>query len=536
MATEIKLRDYQSEAENGCREAFIRGEQPVLLVMPTGSGKTFTFSHITMKAAGNGNPVIIIVHRKELLLQASASLRALGIEHGMISPHFTPDPRQLVQVASVDTLLTRIGGKSWRYPKFRLAIFDEAHHCVADNKWGRAYEALGRPAMLGVTATPIRTDGKGLGIKGGGLFETMVLGPSVPWLVEQGMLLNPIVYTSLEMPDLSGLRKKKDGEYSDKQLADRVDRPRITGSAVEQYKKICPGVRTVVFCTNIQHAKHVVDEFNAAGFKFALLVGEPAMKDGERTKVNNQLRRGELHGAVTVDLVSEGYDLPDLECCIMLRPTMSEALFLQQVGRIMRPAEGKERCWLLDHVGNVGAVIDGHFTPKHGLPDQEREWSLAGRVKRKGAKKAAEETVELMQCPKCWLVHEPAPKCPRCEHVYEVKARQIEQVDGELVELTPERQAQLKLKRRREVKDAKSLAELQRIEAERGYKPGWAQHTFEAKQKKRARFQARPPEPTREEMLTMSLEQLQRVEHEQGWPPGTASQFYYDNHHSEEVF
>ena len=343
----IALRDYQEGAVLEIRVEYRNGKTAVLFVLATGGGKTYTFSYIANSAASKGNSVCIIVHRKELLLQASASLTNLGVDHGLISPHFTPKPRALVQVASVDTLLQRL--KKHTY-KFDLIIFDEAHHVVDGNKWGRVYEQLGKPRMLGVTATPVRTDGKGLGEHAGGVFQSMVQGPSVKELIGRGMLLNPIVYTSLDAPETDDLKTNRDGTDNLKLLAERIDKPKITGDAVEHYHKICPGARAIVFCCNIDHARHVVEAFNAKGYRFELLVGAPAMSDTERTAVNKKLRRGELHGAVTVDLVSEGYDLPDLECCIMLRSTASEALFLQQVGRVMRPSPGKTVCWLLDHV------------------------------------------------------------------------------------------------------------------------------------------------------------------------------------------
>lgn len=528
MMSEIKLRDYQQDGVAGIRAAFRNKQDPVLFVLPTGGGKTYTFSYIAANAASKAPPsahieyIVIVVHRKELLLQASASLRNLGIDHGLISPHFTPSPQKRIQVASIDTLLIRLKKRSM---KVRLLIFDEAHHVVGDNKWGRVYVELGQPPTLGVTATPVRGDGKGLGDHAGGIFREMVLGPSIAELIERGMLINPVVYTSLEAPDLTGLKKNVDGDFNLKDLASRVDKPKITGSAVEQYKKVCPGARTIVFCASIEHCRHVVAEFNAAGYRFAILVGEPAMSDAERTAVNKALRNGQLDGACTVDLVSEGYDLPDLECCIMLRPTASESLFIQQVGRVMRPSDGKDRCYLLDHVGNVGIIVNGEFKRKHGLPDEIREWTLDGRVKKKGKKKVEEPTIPIAQCPKCFLAHIPAPTCPACGHVYQTQARKIDQVDGELVKLTPEMAAAASKEKRREVGQAKSLEELQRIAAERGYKPGWAKNVWEAKQRKRA--PQRPAAPTDIELASMTLEELERVAAEQGWPVQWASNFYH---------
>lgn len=478
----IQLRDYQSKAFGEIRVEFRAKNYPVLFVLPTGGGKTYTFSAIAASAAEKGREVIIIVHRKELLTQASASLDMLDIPHGLISPFFTPDPHKLVQVASVDTLAIRLKKKPHKpKPGGLLVIFDEAHHVVDSNKWGKVYELLGRPVMLGVTATPVRTDGKGLGDHAGGVFKTMVLGPSVAELIERKMLINPLVYASQYVPDFSDLKTNKDGDYNLQDLAAKVDKPRITGDAVEHYSTICPGAKAIAFCASIEHAKHVRDAFNAAGYKFELLVGSPEMSDAERTSVNKRLRNGDIHGACTVDLVSEGYDLPDLECCIMLRHTASEGLFLQQVGRIMRPSDGKRGCWLLDHVGNVGKLVDGEFKRKHGLPNEYREWTLDGRRKRKGKKKDDEPVIEMKQCPNCFVVHAPMPSCPGCGYTYPVANRQAEQVDGTLVVITEEMQAESNRKRLAAQASSKTVEDMM---ATLGYSRGRAEAIVAARAEK----------------------------------------------------
>ena len=483
--TAIKLRDYQEVAVQDVRVEFRKKNHPVLFVLPTGGGKTYTFSYVADSSANRGRNVCIIVHRKELLLQASASLASLGIEHGMISPDFTPKPYAKVQVASIDTLLQRLKKRAF---KFGLLIFDEAHHVISDNKWGRVYELLGKPPMLGVTATPVRTDGKGLGEHAGGVFKSIVLGPSVVELIRRGMLINPHVYASPFVPDVDEVKTDRNGKDNLVALAKLVDKPKITGSAVAHYTEICPGRRAIVFCSGIEHAKHVRDEFNAAGYRFEILVGAPQMSDTERTDVNKRLRNGELHGACTVDLVSEGYDLPDLECCIMLRPTASEALFLQQVGRVMRPSPGKTECWLLDHVGNTGKLQDdGTFKRKHGLPNEEREWTLDGRKKKKkkSDQDEVEDKIDIKQCPKCYTTHEAAPACPRCGHVYPVTAaRSIAQVEGQLVQVTAEMQ---QAEERRKQASAQAAARsVEQMVKELGYSEKRAEHIVKAREEKAA--------------------------------------------------
>lgn len=493
MGTKIKLRPYQDEAVREIRVEF-RTHKAVLFVLPCGGGKTFTFSYIADSASSKGRNVIILVHRKELLLQASGSLTSLIIQHGMISPHFTPSPLDKVQVASVDTLINRV--KKRKY-KCDLLIIDEAHHVTENNKWGTVYEALGKPPVLGVTATPIRSDGIGLGVTAGGIFEVMVEGPSISQLIAEGHLVPAKVYGTLEQPDMTGVRKNKDGDWNQKQLAERTNKPSITGDAVAHFKRICPGARAIVYCTNIKHAKDVVAEFNAAGFCFALLVGAPEMSDAERTEVNRGMRTGKYQGAVTVDLVSEGYDLPELECCIMLRKTESEGLFIQQALRPGRPAPGKKFFYLLDHVGNVGSVIDGEFVVKHGLPDMDREWSLEGRPKKSRGESEPEK--QYRQCPKCYDVHiakgllcpGTLPSGEPCDHEFRPGARKIEAGDGELQQITEEMAEQIRQQARREQGQADSVAALMAL----GHSQRRAEKIIEARREKDA---------LREELISLS--------------------------------
>lgn len=502
MTTNIELRDYQGIGVSGIRTEFKKKNDPVVYVLPAGGGKTYTFSYIADSAAiaAKNRPedeyILIVVHRKELLLQASASLRDLGVDHGLISPHFTPQPHKRIQVASIDTLLLRI---KKRPIKVRLLIFDEGHHVVAGNKWGRAYDELGKPRTLLVTATPVRGDRKGLGVQAGGICKSMVEGPKPSELIKRGVLCRPVIYTSFETPDLTGLKKNKEGDYNAAALAERVDKPVITGSALAQWKKVCPGVKTVVFCVNVQHAKHVVEEFNNGGFRFTLLVGEPYMSDAERTAADKALRNGDIDGVCTVDLISEGYDLPNLACVIMLRPTESESLFIQQAWRGGRADEGKEEWFLLDHVGNVGKIVDGEFKRKHGLPQEDRDWSLDGRVKKKGKAKEQEvPTIDLKQCASCFVVSDPNEKhaddcekcadgepvhthCGSCGTPWPVSSRALAQVEGELHQITEEMQAQLRQQQRSAQAAAKSVEDMVR---ELGYSRTRAEAIVKARAEK----------------------------------------------------
>lgn len=462
----IRLRDYQTDLVSKIRNSYKHNNKAVMAVLPTGGGKTVVFSHIAASVASRGKRVVVLVHRVELLRQTSAALTKSDVDHGLINPQFTPDYTKSVQVASVQTLVNRLG----KLPAPDLIVVDECHHANAGS-WRKIIAAFPNALVLGVTATPIRGDGTGLGAHCGGIFDDLVEGPQVPWLIENGYLVKPIIYAPLERLSLKGVKVVR-GDYDQKELAKRVDKPKITGDAVDHYRRLCPGTPAVVFCVSVAHAQHVSDEFRAAGFRAYPVDG--SMEDDVRKRILGGLGNGSVDVVCSCDLISEGTDIPAIGCAILLRPTQSTGLYIQQVGRALRTLEGKEHAIILDHVGNVLT---------HGLPEEHREWSLDGEVKKKKGKGAsAEKKVNVRQCLSCYAMHEPAPKCPICGHVYEVK--QPKQEEGELKQLTAEQMVAIKRNRNSEVAKADSLEALMAIARARGYKNGWAQHIWSSRQKK----------------------------------------------------
>ena len=462
----IALRPYQQKGVDQLRASYRAGNRAPLYQLPTGGGKTFVFSYV---ANGATQRVMILVHRKELLTQASLSLAKIGLRHTLISPdkhireaigiHVNElsnafiDLAAPVAVASVDTLIRRL--PSVRPPD--LIIGDEAHHMLPGNKWGKVVEYYDNALLLGVTATPVRTDGRGLGKAAGGFFDDLICGPTMRELIDMGFLLPPTVYAPPVVVDLSAVRIQA-GDYAQGELAAAMDKPTITGDAVDHYRRICPGVPAITFCVSIDHAKHVAAEFRAAGFDFRAIDG--TMHDSERRSLINALARGTIHGLTSCDIISEGTDIPVVGCGILLRPTKSESLYLQQVGRVLRPSPGQAKAFVLDHVGNC--LI-------HGLPDAERDWTLDGRKKRKRAANDNEPNIPVRQCPQCYAAHAPAPQCPQCGHVYEFDGRQVEQTDGELKEVTGEAAEALRRRRKSEEGRAKTYEELVALGKARGY-------------------------------------------------------------------
>lgn len=462
----MQLRPYQEANVNSIRASFRAGKRAPLYVLPTGGGKTVVFAHITAASAGKGNRVMVLVHRVELLRQTSAALYKSGVPHGLINPNFTQDLMAKVQVASVQTLVRRLDKIT--PPEF--LIIDEAHHAVAST-WAKIIAAWPNTRILGVTATPIRMGGKGLGKQVGGHFDDIIIGPQVDELIRQGFLVKPIIYAPRTKLNLTSL-KVTAGDYDKAELVAAVDTKEITGDAVEHYKRICPGVPAVAFCVNIMHAQHVAEEFRRAGFTASHVDG--TMDDFDRVRILNGLGDGSIQVVTSCDLISEGTDIPAIECAILLRPTQSTGLHIQQVGRALRVANGKTHAIILDHAGN---------TLLHGLPDEPREWTLDGEPPRK-KKRKADKAPRVKQCDKCYAIHAPAPVCPVCGFKYVGVDKMPDVVEGELVAVTDADREYMKQQRRRTVGSLRTLEELEAFGRAKGYKDGWAKHVWASRQKK----------------------------------------------------
>ena len=449
----MQLRPYQLQAVSELRSAFRQGHHAALLVMPTGAGKTVVFTEIARSATSRGKSVFILVHRRELVTQASDKLTKAGVDHGIIAAGFKPSTHR-VQVASVQTLAKRL----LTVPaEPDLIIIDEAHHAVAGS-WDKILVKFSNAKVVGVTATPSRLDGRGLGSH----FSTLVSGPSVEQLTKLGFLSQHRVFAPPVIADLSNV-KTRAGDYANDQLSQAMDRPTITGDAIGHYKRLADGLPAIAFCCSVAHAESVCEAFNAAGYRAKLVTGK--MKMEERDEAISGLADGRTQILCSVDVVSEGTDVPAVSAAILLRPTQSEALYLQQVGRILRPQPGKIAI-VLDHVGS---------TLKHGFVDDLRNWSLNSKPKRK---KNDEPAPSVRQCPMCFAAFKPQPACPCCGFEFPVKPkRQLTQREGELKEMRRQ-DAIERREKRQEIGRARTLPELLALAKKKGYKPGWAYKIF----------------------------------------------------------
>jgi len=460
----LPLRDYQQADLDRLRAAYRQGHKAVLYQAPTGSGKTVLFSHVVEGAAARSVPTAVIVHRQELLDQCSRALHSLGLDHGIVAAGRHASPMHNVLVCSAQTLVRRIGQPQFR--RLRLLVLDEAHHATAGT-WRKIIDACPEARLLGVTATPLRLDGRGLRE----VFDHLVTGPTVGDLIQRGYLSDYRVYAPPSTLDLTGIRKQG-GDYAKGELAARVDKPRIIGDSVQHYRRLCDGQPAIAFCASVKHAEHTAEQFRAHGYRAESIDG--TLSPQVRRARIEALGRGELNVLTSCEIVSEGTDIPIVAAAILLRPTQSLGLCLQQVGRVLRPAPGKDYALILDHVGNVA---------RHGFPDDEREWSLDGLPA--GKVKDPVETVRT--CAGCFAAFRPIMRvCPYCGEEYQPKVREIEQADGDLAEITPEQREFMRRQARQQVGRAQTLEDLIALGKERGYQPGWAHHVWRARQRRSA--------------------------------------------------
>lgn len=455
----IELRPYQQKALADVELGWSGRWGRQVLVSPTGSGKTVMFSWLARAESQAGRRVVILAHRAEILDQISESLTRFGVEHGEIRAGLGMDVTRRVLVGSIQTVVRRFD----RVPTPDLVIIDECHHATSGG-YAAVFARWPEARYLGVTATPERLDGRGLRE----YFGRMILGPTTADLIAAGALKRPRVFAPPVSVDVAGI-KRMGGDFERSELAQRMQQGSLVGDTVEHYRRHAAGRPAIGFGVSLAHAEHLAKTFWAGGFPSEVIHGGQSREQRQAAKA--RLASGETQVLMSCDLVSEGFDLPSVACAILCRPTASLGLYLQQVGRALRPSPGYEDAIILDHAGN---------TTRHGMPTEDRKWSLDGDA---GAKRPRAVTVETRQCGKCFAVY-CGQTCPECGSVRESAMREIDIIEGELQEV----QFLDSLKKRdlkREVSQARTITDLLRIQTERGYKSGWAFAIHRSRQRNR---------------------------------------------------
>lgn len=358
----VELRPYQQDFVARIRAAFAQHRR-VLAVAPTGAGKTIMFAYITAGAAEKQRRVTVVAHRQEIVSQISRALDSFGVRHGRIQPGHpkTADPVQVAMIATLGRRLDRLTAPD-------LIVLDECHHAISPT-YAAVLDRWSGARVLGVTATPERLDGRGLDA----LFDVLVEGPPVADLIAAGWLAP---YDYLAPPprvSLAGVHRRL-GDYAIDDLAAAMDRATITGDAVSHFRRHLAPRPAIAFCVTIAHAEHVAAQFRDAGFRAASVDG--TLPAPERARRIAGIGNGELHVLTSCALIGEGVDIPVVAGAILLRPTQSLAVYLQAVGRVLRPKPDGSRAVIFDHVNNIS---------RHGLPDAPRVWTLEGKPKREAA-------------------------------------------------------------------------------------------------------------------------------------------------------
>lgn len=450
----FKLREFQELLIDGARSEFMNGNKKTCIVSPCGSGKTVIMAWMSSQAKLKGNNVLFAVHRQELIDQSSETFQALGVSHGIIAAGIPMNIPERIQIASIQSVIRRIS----KINAPQIIILDEAHHATAST-WRKLLEFYPDAYVIGLTATPARMGGQGLG----DIFNSLIMGPSVKELIEWGYLSPYRYYSPPVAVDFSDLHVKY-GDYVQSEVALCMDKAEIIGDLIQQYQKLAPGARAVCYCASIEHSQHTADMFRLAGIPSLHIDGET--KDIVRKAAIADFKAGKIKILCNVDLISEGFDVPAMEAVILARPTQSLTLYIQQAMRAMRVDKDNpdKVAIIIDHVGNVY---------RHGLPDEDREWSLESKKKKKVTRE-----VMMKICPKCYGAHDPKPVCPYCQHVYAVAVQAaIDEKAGELTEILELQKKQKKM----EVGKARNVVTLEQIAMDRGYSPRWVQKMCDVK-------------------------------------------------------
>ena len=463
-----ELRDYQTAAVESLRSSLSKGHRSPVLVLPTGAGKTHVAAHLIRAAVDKGNRAVFLAPRRELVYQTSEKLAGVDVLHGVMMAGEPTSLHPQVQVACLPTLYRRCMGEDARLhlPRAKLVLVDEAHLSIArtSREIIEAYVVDQGAVVIGLTATPCRADGAGLGA----IYDDLVEGPNIGELTERGHLV-PARYFTGEIPDLEGV-KTQAGDYNQKELGERVNTVELVGDVAQNWARLARDRQTFVFAVNVAHSRALCSEFRALGIAAEHLDGKT--QNDERAEILQRLQDGKTQVLTNCDVMTYGVNYPPVSCIVLAKPTKSIARYFQMIGRGLRTYPGKTDCLVLDHAGSVQQI---------GFADDPMPWSLDGKEKVQDRVSNSRSEPEPIACGDCGTTMRPARICPNCGAEQGGKYQQaIEAHDADLRQV--DRRQKLAEPRQWGMEDKRKLyGELKAIAHKHGYKDGWIAHKYRAK-------------------------------------------------------
>lgn len=419
----FELRPYQNNAVDRAWLSIEHDERPIV-VSPTGSGKTVVAGALIDRARAQGMRAMLMTPRREILWQTVKTIRAFGHETGILMGDETCRRYEPVQVVCWPTLVQRSARSAAWFPDADLVLIDECHLALSRKMVDRVLPHYENSKVIGLTATPARAGGHGLG----DYFTDMLEIVSIPTLIGEGFLV-PGRYFGGSMPDMAKV-KTTAGDYNQQQSSDICSSATLVGDVVMNWMRLAGDRHTIVFAVDIRHANALAERFSKEGVSVGVVT--QGTTDADRNEIIDRFRSREIQVLCNVMVAAYGFDVPTVDCVVLARPTKSIPLHLQMLGRGLRPAEGKDHCLVLDHAGNVMRL---------GMAEDDYAWTLSNtrRVQDSARFEKGERTDKPVQCKACGHMFRRSPVCPKCGWQIPAPKRDVKHVEADLVEITQQR-------------------------------------------------------------------------------------------------
>jgi len=458
----FELRDYQFSIINKTRASMAMGLKRILVQASCGAGKTIIACEIARLATAKGSKILFLVHRRDLVKQTVDKFQQYGLGDlvGVILAGEESDHSKPIQIGSVQTYsrrlnLDQIDRNPW-FHEAHIVIADEVHVFGAPT-YKAVLDHHKDAYLIGLSATPYRR-GAGFGL--GNLFDEMIQCVPMAELIKGGHLVPPVHFSGSE-PDLKGIGIVA-GEYNQKELGERVDTPKLVGDIYQNFARICPERKCLVFATNVKHSQHIKLTFERNGVKAEHI--DSHTDDEERLRIYDGFQNGDIQVITNCNIATEGSDLPAASAIIIAKPVLSPARWRQMAGRGARPFPGKTNYYLLVHSGAIAI---------HGLADDDYNWTLDNKIVIANKQKPKEKVQRIITCPECSHVFKSAQRCPLCMTWMQTFGKKIETLDAELVEVGKAKKPKPTMQEKQQF-----YSMLEHYRRQKNYQRGWTSHQF----------------------------------------------------------